>query len=55
MVTKALSWALRELVVHDRASVEAFLAAHEDRLAAHVKREVRSKLTTVLKTARPAR
>ena len=49
MVTKALSWALRELVVHDRAAVEAFLAAHDDLLAAHVKREVRNKLTTGLK------
>jgi 3-methyladenine DNA glycosylase AlkD len=46
MVTKAMSWALRELVVHDRAAVEAFLTAHDDLLAAHVKREVRNKLTT---------
>ena len=51
MVTKALSWALRELVVHDRSAVEAFLAAHVDLLAAHVVREVRSKLTTGLKNA----
>jgi 3-methyladenine DNA glycosylase AlkD len=51
MVTKALSWALRELVVHDRAAVEAFLAAHDHALAAHVKREVRNKLTTGLKNA----
>ena len=54
MVTKALSWALRELVVHDRAAVEAFLADHDDVLAAHVRREVRNKLTTGLKQARPA-
>lgn len=54
MVTKALSWALRELIVHDRTAVEAFLAAHDDRLAAHVKREVRSKLSTGLKNARPS-
>jgi 3-methyladenine DNA glycosylase AlkD len=51
MVTKALSWALRELVVHDRAAVEAFLAAHDDLLAPRVRREVRSKLTTGLKNA----
>ena len=55
MVTKAMSWALRELVVHDRAAVEAFLAAHDDVLAAHVKREVRSKLTTGRKNVRGPR
>lgn len=49
MVLKAMSWALRELVVHDPAAVEAFLAEYEDRLAARVKREVRNKLTTGLK------
>jgi 3-methyladenine DNA glycosylase AlkD len=49
MVAKAMSWALRELVVHDRKGVEAFLAAHDDLLAARVKREVRNKLTTGLK------
>jgi 3-methyladenine DNA glycosylase AlkD len=51
MVTRALSWALRELVVQDRAAVEAFLATHDDFLASHVKREVRSKLTTGRKHA----
>jgi 3-methyladenine DNA glycosylase AlkD len=49
MVLKALSWALRELVVHDPKAVEAFLAQYEDRLAARVKREVRNKLRTGLK------
>jgi 3-methyladenine DNA glycosylase AlkD len=49
MVTKALSWALRELVAHDRSAVEAFLAAHDERLAARVRREVRNKLATGLK------
>src|SRR5262249_39764057 len=43
MVVKAMSWALRELVVHDRASLGAFLAEHDDALAARVKREVRNK------------
>jgi 3-methyladenine DNA glycosylase AlkD len=49
LVMKALSWALRELIVHDRAAVEAFLTAHDADLAARVKREVRNKLSTGLK------
>jgi 3-methyladenine DNA glycosylase AlkD len=49
MVVKALSWALRELVVHDPEAVRAFLREHQDVLAARVKREVRNKLTTGLK------
>jgi len=49
MVVKALSWALRELIVHDAGAVETFLATHERALAARVKREVRNKLTTGLK------
>jgi 3-methyladenine DNA glycosylase AlkD len=49
MVVKALSWALRELVVHDPAAVEAFLEEHDAVLAARVKREVRNKLKTGLK------
>jgi 3-methyladenine DNA glycosylase AlkD len=49
MVVKALSWALRELVVHDPQAVRAFLSEHEDVLAARVKREVKNKLTTGLK------
>jgi 3-methyladenine DNA glycosylase AlkD len=52
MVVKALSWALRVLVVHDAEAVRAFLAEYEDRLAARVKREVRNKLTTGLKNPR---
>lgn len=49
MVVKAMSWALRGLVVHDPEAVREFLAEHEDRLAARVKREVRNKLATGLK------
>jgi 3-methyladenine DNA glycosylase AlkD len=49
MVVKALSWALRELVVHDPVEVEKFISAHEVVLAARVKREVRNKLRTGLK------
>ena len=52
MVVKALSWALRELIQHDRKAVRAFLKKYNDRLAARVKREVRSKLTTGLKNPR---
>lgn len=49
MVVKAMSWALRAAIEHDRAAVEAFLATHDARLAARVKREVRNKLETGLK------
>jgi 3-methyladenine DNA glycosylase AlkD len=55
MVFKALSWALRELVVHDPAAVSAFLDEHNDVLAARIKREVNNKLTTGLKNPRPGR
>ena len=50
MVEKALSWALRALVVHDPRAVDGFIAEHENRLGARVKREVRNKLRTGLKT-----
>ncbi len=49
MVVKAMSWALRELVVHDAQAVRDFLDRHEPVLAARVKREVRNKLRTGLK------
>lgn len=49
MVVKALSWALRALVVHDPAAVRAFLDEHDEVLAARVKREVTHKLETGLK------
>jgi 3-methyladenine DNA glycosylase AlkD len=51
MVVKALSWALRCLVNWDRAAVEAFLAEHDERLAARVERETRTKLRTGKKNA----
>jgi 3-methyladenine DNA glycosylase AlkD len=50
LVVKALSWALRALIATDRPAVEAFLRTHDRALAARVKREVRSKLTTGLKS-----
>jgi 3-methyladenine DNA glycosylase AlkD len=46
MVVKALSWALRSLVRWDRPAVRRFIRAHDDRLAARVKREVGTKLST---------
>jgi 3-methyladenine DNA glycosylase AlkD len=49
MVVKAMSWALRELLVFDPDAVRRFLAEHEVALAARVKREVRNKLDTGLK------
>jgi hypothetical protein len=51
MVVKAMSWALRCLVNWDRAAVETFLDAHEERLAARVKRETRTKLRIGKKNA----
>ncbi|MCB0196785.1 MAG: DNA alkylation repair protein [Anaerolineae bacterium] len=50
MVEKALSWALRELVVHDPEAVSTFLSEHEADLSARVKREVKNKLDTGLKS-----
>jgi 3-methyladenine DNA glycosylase AlkD len=50
MITKALSWALRELVIHDPGAVQNFLDQNEHILAAIVKREVKNKLNTGLKT-----
>jgi 3-methyladenine DNA glycosylase AlkD len=54
MLEKALSWAHRELIVHDRRTVEAFLEANEACLGSSVKREVRSRMQTGLKTPHPA-
>ncbi|HLO29808.1 MAG TPA: DNA alkylation repair protein [Anaerolineales bacterium] len=51
MVMKAMSWALRELVVHDPQAVQAFMAEYDEVLAARVKREVANKLRTGLKNA----
>ena len=46
MIVKALSWALRSLIVWDRNGVARFLHEHDARLASRVKREVRHKLVT---------
>ena len=55
MVYKALSWALRELVKHDKEGVSNFLRRHEDVLMARVKREVTNKLNTGLKNPKASR
>jgi len=52
MIVKAMSWALRELVVHDPQAVRAFLEKHNECLTARVKREVTNKLETGLKKPR---
>lgn len=52
MVVKALSWALRSLIVHDARAVERFLEQHDEQLAARVRREVANKLRTGLKSPR---
>jgi 3-methyladenine DNA glycosylase AlkD len=46
MVVKALSWALRELVIWDPDAVRIFLETHERVLAARIRREVRNTLET---------
>jgi 3-methyladenine DNA glycosylase AlkD len=50
MVVKAMSWALRELTKPQPDEVEKFLEKESDRLAPRVKREVRNKLDTGLKS-----
>lgn len=55
MVVKAMSWALRELSKRDPQIVEDFILKNEDRLATFVKREVRNKLKTGLKTPIPSK
>jgi 3-methyladenine DNA glycosylase AlkD len=55
MVVKALSWALRVLSQRDRPAVEAFVAEMGETLAPRVRREVRHKLSTGLKTPRIGR
>ncbi len=52
MVLKAMSWALRELVVHDPEAVRGFLQEHASTLAARVKREVQNKLNSGVKNPR---
>lgn len=51
---KALSWALRELAIRDPEAVIEFVLLHEERLAARVLREVRNKIETGHKSAKPS-
>jgi 3-methyladenine DNA glycosylase AlkD len=52
MIEKAMSWALRELIIYDVPAVEAFVKKHEAVLGKRIIREIRNKLTTGLKTPR---
>ena len=51
---KALSWALRELGLRDPEAVTAYIEQHEGRLAPRIVREVRNKLETGHKQAKPS-
>ncbi len=50
MITKAISWALREMTKSHPDRVAAYLEENREVLAAHVVREVNNKLRTGLKT-----
>lgn len=52
LVTKAVSWLLRSMVIHHRDTVAGYLAANEATLAAIVLRETRTKLATGTKRGR---
>ena len=49
IVVKAMSWALRQLVAHDRLAVRGFLERQREAIAPRVIREVNNKLRTGLK------
>jgi len=52
MITKAVSWALREMAKKHPDQVAAYLEENQDVLAAHVVREVNNKLRTGLKSGK---
>jgi 3-methyladenine DNA glycosylase AlkD len=52
MITKAVSWVLREMIKHHREQVVAYLEENRDVLANHVVREVDNKLRTGLKSGK---
>ena len=54
LLVKALSWALRELGRRDPEAVVAYINEREDRLAPRVLREVRNKIETGHKMAKPS-
>ena len=55
MITKAVSWALREMTRSHPDQVAAYLEENREVLAAHVVREVGNKLRTGLKSGKHAR
>ncbi|MCO6450108.1 MAG: DNA alkylation repair protein [Caldilineales bacterium] len=54
MITKAVSWVLREMTKTNLDRVVAYLHANRTTLTPHVRREVENKLTTGLKSGRSA-
>lgn len=46
LISKAISWLLREALKHHKAAVEAYIEANQAALPAFVQREVRTKLQT---------
>jgi len=52
MITKAVSWALREMIKTHRDRVAAYLEDNRDVLATHAVREVSNKLRTGLKSGK---
>lgn len=52
MITKAISWSLRQMTRHQASMVEAYVDSRADRMAALPRREVRNKLRTGRKSGR---
>lgn len=52
MITKAVSWSLRQMTKHQATDVEVYLERRGDRIAALARREVRNKLETGRKSGR---
>jgi len=52
MITKAISWSLRQMTRHQSSIVEAYVETRADRMAALPRREVRNKLRTGRKSGR---
>jgi 3-methyladenine DNA glycosylase AlkD len=52
LVTKAISWLLRDLIKHHRQKVETYLKDNENTLPRIAIRETRTKLLTGKKTPR---
>ncbi|MCK5483935.1 MAG: DNA alkylation repair protein [Gemmatimonadetes bacterium] len=52
MITKAISWSLRQMTRHQSSIVDAYVESRADRMAALPRREVRNKLSTGRKSGR---